>query len=263
MRKVHTWTLAYLAAAVTGGLLVLGPGVACNNSIDAPAPAATTTPTTQIGALPLERFHYVAAVTLHEQQGGNNIAISTEGDYQAPNRHAFTYTVAFGQTTVKKSAVVIGDSAWLRTGEDPWRRVAPNDPELTAMLSTAFSAIRPDFLGGEPFEQVRANVRRLPATQEDVNGVTAEHYQVGAPGNDYFSTFLADAQLLTNVNDMHWDLWLARDGEWPVRLLASATITADMTVLNDLSLHPPTAWQLTVDVSRPNDPTLAVAAPTE
>jgi hypothetical protein len=26
--------------------------------------------------------------------------------------------------------------------------------------------------------------------------------------------------LLLNVQDMHWDVWLAQQGAWPVRLLA-------------------------------------------
>ena len=41
----------------------------------------------------------------------------------------------------------------------------------------------------------------------------------------------------------------------------TATITADLRVLNDLNLPAPSSWELSIDVSRPNDPTLAVAAP--
>jgi len=160
-----------------------------------------------------------------------------------------------------RSVVLIGDKVWLREGEGPWQEAAMDDPRLTDVLSTAFSAIRPGFLGGPAFEQVRANVRHLTPTEEPVNGVLANHYQVGAPGQQFFNDLLADAQLLRNVKDLKWDLWLAQEGAWPVRLRASATITADLRVLNDLNLPAPSSWELSIDVSRPNDPTLAVAAP--
>ena len=104
-------------------------------------------------------------------------------------------------------------------------------------------------------------MRHLTVTEESVNGVLANHYRVGAPGQEFFNELLADTQLLRNVKDLSWELWLAQDGAWPVRLRASATITADLRVLKELDLRAPSAWQLSVDISRPNDPTLAVAAP--
>jgi len=110
------------------------------------------------------------------------------------------------------------------------------------------------FLGGPAFEQARANIRHLTSTEESVNGVLANHYQVGAPGQQFFNDLLADAQLLRNVNDLKWDLWLAQEGAWPVRLRASATITADLRVLNDLNLPAPSSWELSIDVSIGNRP---------
>jgi hypothetical protein len=63
------------------------------------------------------------------------------------------------------------------------------------------------------------------------------------------------------VSDLDWQLWIAQDGGWPVRLLATSTVDTDADLLDEFSLEPPTAWELRVEVSRPNDPTLTVVAP--
>jgi hypothetical protein len=259
-------SVAAIAAAVTGGLLVIALLGACGDGGGDAEPteaAASPTPTAvEESAIPLERFHYVASLTLREQRReGSNLVLSTEGDFQSPDRHAFTYKLQYGDFVLTSDVVAIGDKIWLRAGTGVWRETEMDDPVVTDVLSAAFATIRPGFLGGPAFEQARANVRHLTSTEESVNGVLANHYQVGAPGQQFFNDLLADAQLLRNVKDLKWDLWLAQEGAWPVRLRASATITADLRVLNDLNLPAPSSWELSIDVSRPNDPTLAVAAP--
>jgi hypothetical protein len=94
-----------------------------------------------------------------------------------------------------------------------------------------------------------------------VNDIRSLHYEVGAEGEQYFRSFLADQQLFQQVADLRWDLWLAENGDWPVRLTASGTVTADLQILRDLGLTAPMRWELRIDISRPNDPRLAVNAP--
>ncbi|OGO51324.1 MAG: hypothetical protein A2148_10475 [Chloroflexi bacterium RBG_16_68_14] len=245
-------------------LLLAGCG-GDGDSGPAPLPTVSATPTAEgVGALRLERFHYVAAVTLREGGGeASEIVVSTEGDFQSPGRHAFTYTTRIGSDTIQRSVVLIDEEAWLREGDEPWRKATADDPELAELLSVAFSTVRPHFLGGPEFERVRESVRRLPSTEESVNDVPTDYYQVGSPGREFFEAFLAEEQLLRNAQDFRWELWLARDGAWPVRLLASAAITADLPILQELDLQPPTSWELRIDISRPNDPTLTVAPPEE
>jgi hypothetical protein len=218
------------------------------------------------GALALDRFHYVASLTVREKRdggGAGEVAVSTEGDFQSPDRHAFTYTIESGGGTISRSVVIIGQKAWLRLGDEPWREGNRDDPEVSDLVSVAFSALRPGFLGGPEFDRVRESVRRLPPTEESVNGVPANHYRVGSPGREFFESFLADEQLRQKAQDFRWELWLAKDGAWPVRLLASATITVDLALLNELGLQAPTVWELRIDISRPNDPMLSVVAPEE
>jgi hypothetical protein len=260
-RTIRIW-FAWGAAAFAGGLLLFGAAACGGRSAARPTPTVTAI-APQSALLDLARFHYVAALTLRSGSGDSakQVVISTEGDFQAPDRHAFTYRTELPGVTLTQSAVVIGDRVWLRSGDAAWQQTTPTGTQAQQLLATAFSPIRPDFLGGPDFRNARASVQRLPATLEFVNDVRSYHYQVGAEGEQYFRSFLASDQLVQAVQDLHWDIWLAEEGAWPVRLLASGTVTSDLQILKDLDLAPPTSWELRIDISRPNDPTLVVQAP--
>ncbi len=270
MHRTFCLSRTRIAGVLAGVLLPALLLASCGGSTEStptPSPTAqvTATPTAQNGsALPLERFHYVASLTIREKNPDGDpaeVAVSTEGDFQAPDRHAFTYTTQLGDVTIKESVVIIGLLAWLRVGDEPWREANVADQQVTDLLAVAFSAIRPGFLDGPEFDSVRENVRHLPSTEENVNGVPADRYEVGSPGQEYFQSFLASQQLLQGVQDLKWVLWLAQDGAWPVRLLASATVTTSSELLENLGLSAPTTWEMRVDISRPNDPSLVVVEP--
>jgi hypothetical protein len=252
-----------LAAAVGGLLLIVASG--CGGGSDYREPAATPTPSPEPSALTdLDRFHYVATLALQGSQAdgsANNVTITTEGDYQSPDRHAFTYTTQLQGGDVRQAAVVIGEKLWLRVGDDPWHEATPSDPQAERLLDAAFSPIRPGFLGGPEFRQARESVRRLPGNLEFVNELRAYHYQVGPEGIQYFQEFLVNDPLLLNVQNMHWDVWLAEQGAWPVRLAAAGTVNNNLPILQQLDLGAPTDWTLRIDISRPNDPTISVQPP--
>ena len=248
-------------AALVGGLLLTCALFACGGG--GSDKGARSLPTAE-SVRSLESFHYVASLSINEKRpglSGKHVSVSTEGDFQQPDRHAFTYTTTFGESAIARSAVLIGSEAWVRDGDAPWRSVAADDPDLVNLVSSAFTSIRPNFLGGPEFDQALGSIQRLPSTEDNVNGVVADHYVVGQEGQAFFRSFLSNEQFLQNVEDLSWELWLARDGSWPVRLLATATITGDNALGTALGLLPPTGWELRIDISRPNDPTLSVTAP--
>jgi hypothetical protein len=270
MPGVHPLSRIRIAGVLAGALLLALVFAGCDSASDPepmPSPTVQPSPTATVengSALPLESFHYVAALSIREANPDgepDDVVVSTEGDFQAPDRHAFTYTTQLGEATVQESVVIVDLLAWHRRGDEPWRAVNVADQQVTDLLSVAYSAIEPGFLGGPEFESVRENVRHLLATEETINGIPAHRYEVGVPGREFFESFLASPQLLEIVQDLNWQLWLARDGAWPVRLLATATVTPSLALLENLGLQAPTAWELRVDISRPNDPTLMVVEP--
>ena len=246
-----------------GGVLLAAVLAACGSSDDSRSPSATagTAGPTPQGLERLDGFHYVASLTVRETASDREPAellIATEGDYRRPDRHAFTYTVEIAGRTVSRSAVIIGEEAWLREDDGEWRPVAFDGPELTELVAIAFSPAQPDFLGGAAYSRLLDSIRQLAATEGTVNDVPALRYVVHAEGRSFFQSFLAEEA--QTPSETRWELWLAKDGSWPVRLSATATVEGE-TALVGLTLEPPTSWELRIDISRANDPSLTVEPP--
>lgn len=272
MRSIPRHPFVRSAAALVGGLLLGFAIVACGDSGESdPRPTATVlpatpTPTAQNGsALPLQRYHYVASFAIQSKgrRQASKVEITTEGNFESPDKHAFTHTVGFGALELGDKLVLIGNDAWLKRGDARWRKTARDGQGVRELLLAAFSPARAGFLGGERYDDLRDAVRRLASTEETVNGVASNHYQVSAEGAAFFEAFLADERLLANVEDLSWDIWLAQDGGWPVRVRASSTVTADLQINKTLEVPAPAVWELRIDISRPDDPRLAVRPPRE
>jgi hypothetical protein len=256
-------------AALVGGLVAFAAlGASCSDggSDDDRAgrdAVAVETPTTE-SVKTLGSFHYVATLRVAEKQHNTAkgvVEISTEGDFQQPDRHAFTYTTRVDDDSLRRSAVVIGDAAWMRRNDGDWRSVTIANGEFLDLVTTAFSSIKPDFLGGPAFEGALESVRRLPSTLDPVNGVAAHRYVVRAEGQPFFASLLANENIASSVENAEWELWLAEDGAWPVRIVARATLTDESALTEQFGLNAPTSWELRIDISRPNDPALVVAPP--
>ncbi len=258
---------APMAALVAG--LVLAVAMACGGGGSSEPRASTTLPSATpdpqaegIGALPLERFIYEASLTLQGSgDDARELFVSTRGIFVSPDQHAFTYLTEVGEGEAEQRLVMVDGSVWYRSGDGPWQNTDLEDEQVKDLLDVAFTALRPDFLGGPEFDRVRANVLRLPSTEEFVNETRAYHYQVGVEGREFLEALQLGEEGLRSASDLEWDLWLARDGSWPVRLQARGTVAVDLTVLQTLELEAPTRWEIRIDVSRPDDPTLAINTP--
>jgi hypothetical protein len=263
MERVNKRSLA-LGAAAVGGVLLLGLLSACGSG-GSTTPEATATASPEPSSLTdLDRYHYVTTLSLRGSKpdgSASDVSVTTEGDFQSPDRHAFTYTTLLPGAATRQSVIAIGDQIWIRNGEDPWHETTPADPQAERLLGVTFSPINPGFLGGPEFRQTRDSVRRLPSTLEFVNELRAYHYVVGQAGMDYFQKFLVREPITLDLQDMHWDVWLAEDGAWPVRLQVTGTVNNDLPILQELDLAAPTDWLLRIDISRPNDSTINVQAP--
>ena len=238
---------------------------ACGSGGDSPPPATGTAEPTAQGLESLDGYHYVASLTVREmapEQEPAELLIVTEGDFRRPDRHAFTYTVEIGGLVVSRSAVIIGEEAWLLGDDGEWRPVAFDGPELTELVAIAFSPAQPDFLGGEAYLRLLDSIRQLASTEGTVNDVPSLRYVVHAEGRSFFQSFLAEDEESQTPSETRWELWLAKDGSWPVRLSATTTVESETAPLvGGLVLEPPTSWELRIDISRANDPALTIEPP--
>jgi hypothetical protein len=259
-----------VAAALSGGVLLLGALLAgCGGDESAPAEPATAAaaPTATVGygeALPLRRFHYVVMATVRGQpqpDKSNAVVVTTEGDFEWPDRHAFTRTVEVGPVVQTRSAVIVGERAWLLAGDAGWQALARLDPAVQELIAASYSSAREHFLDSSWYQNVRQAAARLEAPEELINGVQTSRYHVGPEGEAFFRKFLADDPLVGGRQQPSWDVWLANDGLWPVRLVLAAQLGADAPGLAGLGVAGPAAIELRIDVSRPDDPTLTVQAP--
>ena len=267
--SLHIRVLTGPIAAVAAGM-VLAAATACGGGGNpeprgiTALPSATPDPqAADTGALPLERFVYEASLTLQGSgEDAKELFVSTRGIFVSPDQHAFTYRTELGEGEAEQQLVMVDGSVWYRSGgAGPWQKMELEDELVQDLLDVAFTALRPDFLGGIEFERVRANVLRLSSTEEFVNEIRAYHYQVGVEGREYLEALQVGDEGLRSAADLEWDLWLARDGAWPVRLQARGTVAVDLTVLQTLELKAPTRWEIRIDVSRPDDPTLEINTP--
>lgn len=243
-----------------GAVLLAALLAACGSSDDSPSP--TPLPAAQ-GLDSIGAYHYVASLSVRETALDGEPAellIATEGDYRRPDRHAFTYTVEIAGRTVSRSAVIIGEEAWLLGDNGEWRSVAFDGPELAELVAIAFSPAQPDFLGGAAYLRLLDSIRQLASTEGTVNDVPSLRYVVHAEGRSFFQSFLAEDEESQTPSETRWELWLAKDGSWPVRLSATTTVESE-TALAGLTLQPPTSWELRIDISRANDPSLTVEPP--
>lgn len=257
-----------LMALLAGLLLVFG---ACRETTGDREPRSITALPTDtpepdgpgVGAVPLERFAYEASLTLRSGGGEDalELFVTTKGVFVGPDSHSFTYLTQLGEGEAEQRLVMIGEEAWYRSGEGAWEPTTLDDARVVALLKVAFSAMHPNFLGGAEFNRVRSNVLSLPSTEEFVNSIRAYHYKVGAEGRQYLEALQVGEDGLRAASDLEWDLWLARDGSWPVRLQATGTVAVDLTILQTLELEAPTQWKILIDVSRPNDEDLRIVPP--
>ncbi|MDZ4278162.1 MAG: hypothetical protein U1B78_03385, partial [Dehalococcoidia bacterium] len=261
LRRIRLLPLPISACALIAAMAFV-PACDGDDAADtatAPSPEPTAVATAPAGvapggpALPFGRYHYAVTVTLREDNGGDEVVVTTEGEFQSPDRHAFTHTTRVDGVAVKRSLVLIGDQSWFRTGDGSWKTKPPGDDDVLRLLSVAFTPVRPQFLGGHEFEQVRESVRRLPSTEDSVNGVLANHYRVGPEGREFFEAILGESG---TSSDPRYELWLAQDGEWPVRLLAGGTFAEQSALLDSFGFEAPATWELRIDISQPDDPTI-------
>ena len=134
-----------------------------------------------------------------------------EGAVIAPDRSSMEMTVGgheFG------SFVQIGSQQWMKVaGLTDWTE-APASDESGLLFSPM------DFCETAE-EDLSSALAGLEGDKETVNGIETVHYHLDQADLTFFQDFLGGAEDLPNEFNM--DVWMAEDGDWPVRMSFEAS----------------------------------------
>ena len=136
-----------------------------------------------------------------------------EGAVIAPDRSSMVMTVGgheFG------SFVQIGSQQWMKVaGLTDWTEEPASDEGFL------FSPM--DFCETAE-EDLSSALSGLEGDKETVNGIEAVHYHLDQADLTFFQEFLGGADDLGDLPDeFNMDVWLAEDGDWPVRMTFAAS----------------------------------------
>ena len=167
--------------------------------------------------------------------------LKIDGAYIKPDRSQISMKIAGEDLSV----ITIGDREWTKIGNLPWTE-SPTPPES----STAFA---PSDLCDLTASEL--SLEGLDWTAETVNGIQTRYYHVDN------ASLSALAQLFGSEEDLQdlpesftMDVWLAEDGQWPVRMSIEASdkdeqgrdiyiaMSMELTDVNspDVTIEPPT-----------------------
>ena len=258
---------AMLAAVASAALLLLA---ACGEGQEEEAAPAATEETREATATVapgetetaapemfygLESFHYSLQmeVSLKEAEEPFAFTIASEGDYVAPDRHAWSVSTDIGTLTMEEEIVVIGDSAWYRSGGD-WRETTVDDPDVQDAVD--FSTMDPEFF--PDLEELKG----LSSEEETLDGLEVRHYQVSEEAVGFLKSFM-DTEDLEGIEQFSMEFWLASDGGWPVRIIFEGSATPEAMEMEALGAPEGSLvdFSASFDMTQVNDPAVTIEPP--
>jgi hypothetical protein len=167
--------------------------------------------------------------------------MSVEGAFVAPDRAEARMT--FGD--LELTSITIGDREWTKVGDMDWEESTAEEGGMT------FTS---DLCEGFTLPEVTA----LDAREETKNGVDTLHYHLDESDitrlADYFGGDLEDMWDFEDApEEVSLDVWLAKDGNWPVRM--EAEVSGEDEEGNDVSLS------IFMEVRDLNDPDIKIEPP--
>jgi hypothetical protein len=184
-----------------------------------PEPTSEATPGPSAGVSPsdvLESFRFSGKMSI-ELDGG--LVLTSEGEFEAPDRLGCTVSGSLDGTEVgKDELVVIGNDAWLDTGEG-FQTSTADDANVAQDLALCPGSAA--FWEGFDFLQ---NPGSIPSQPDTINGVDTTRYSLGSAVEALKSIGFLPTEL-EGMTISKFDVWVAEDGGWPVAL--DMDITAD------------------------------------
>jgi len=163
-----------------------------------------------------------------------------EGAYVAPDRSQTVLRLQDGEVELR----VIGDKGWVRMGSSWQERGSPS--EWDVMLT-------PESLCQEIVKDLATSLPGLEFQPETVDSVETEHYHLDAADLRGLPELLGPSPDSALPERFRVDLWLAREGHWPVRLQITASETTEQ--------GQPIGLDLFMEFRDINDPSIKIEPP--
>jgi hypothetical protein len=225
-------------------------------------PDATSEP---LGESPFDSYHYTVDLEFTILAPGEEdqafVTGRVEGDFVAPDRHAFETSFEFAGLSVTEEAVLIGDDAWIRMGGGDWRATSRSDPDVVDAIE--LTSADPGFLDDTDFAQ---DLAALDSTPEEINGVQTRRYFIPSEAVDTLvdllgEDFLADT---AGLQEFEMTVWLEEETGALVRAefdaLAGPEILADGSGF-DLPEDASAQVVMVIDRTQINDSGISIEPP--
>ena len=175
-----------------------------------------------------------------------------EGAFVVPDQAQYSLRGIFDGVEVEDDvgSIVIGDKVWMRIAGE-WKDFS------SAGLPATAAGLGP---AGLLLDFSLHDLSSLESAKETVNDVPSLHYQFGRDEISGLGKKFAEQSHIFGEEgeprdlpaDLQVDLWLAEDGNWPVRMLVSASDVVD---------GQETRFKFSLDVTDVNDPSIKIEPP--
>ena len=202
----------------------------------------TTGPTAAFAELKSYRYAIQLNVEGADSEQGA-FALNVEGAFVAPDRNQVKVNGNLGGLELQEESIIVGDKKWVKS-DGGWEEGEPT------FSTSDFSPA--SFLEDFDAQQLSA----LKPTKERINDVASLRYKITRADIESIaklgSLFGDGGDTGELPEDFDIDLWLAEDGRWPVRMIMSATGTADGV---------PVKFDFSLDVTDVNDKSIEIESP--
>lgn len=169
--------------------------------------------------------------------------IELDGAFVAPDRSQVVLT--FGEEKEEVELRVIGDRSWVRVQEQ-WQEESSSPLAEAAILS-------PESICANVVPGLGTALSRAPASEEIVNGIDTKHYHLDEADLKDLAELVGAASDTGELPEQFAvDVWLAKEGNWPVRMQIAASATQG---------GEPVSIQMFMEFRNINDPTIEIEPP--
>ena len=218
-------------------------------------------------ASPYESFHYLVTIDMGVVDGATDAVFGgrVEGDYVAPDRHAFTNEFGFAGISFTTNSVIIGTEAWNQEGTAPW-----SETTVEALFedgSTGLTSADPEFLGFDT--EAADDFGGLNGEPETLNGIETTRYVLTKELYETVAPLLGDTPTggmdISDLEEFSTTVWIDNDANALVRMDLYMTATAAVMGedLGALGLAADSTLSMTMrfEMSRINDEAISVEPP--